>query len=77
MYVVLCVVLHLQSLGSCQSEWAWVPVQEHVLAALRKVTFHCTASQAAFVRMGGVSKLVKLCNYDATDYPPETMERLA
>ncbi|XP_019861966.1 PREDICTED: uncharacterized protein LOC109590507, partial [Amphimedon queenslandica] len=47
-----------------------------VLTALRKVTFHCEANQAAFITMGGSSLVVKLCKYDQNKYPPETTERL-
>uniref|UniRef100_A0A1X7U1W2 Uncharacterized protein n=1 Tax=Amphimedon queenslandica TaxID=400682 RepID=A0A1X7U1W2_AMPQE len=72
---IVSVLLPLLTPPQEKSEWEWIPVQEMVLTALRKITFHCEANQAAFIKMGGSSLVVKLCKYDQNKYPPETTER--
>ena len=60
-------------------EWEWVPVQEQVVSALRKVTFLCEENHASFVRLGGIGILLQLIEEEYSpsrqNYPPNTLNR--
>ena len=43
--------------------------------SLRKITFHCEPNQTTFIRLGGIGQIVKLCQLDKCNYPPDMIKR--
>jgi hypothetical protein len=72
--------IHADKLSLHDGMWEWLPVQEHIMIALRKLTHHSEYNQASFIKHGGVGKIVKLCHmelkHDPSSYPPGMIQEL-